>query len=503
MSLKNNGCFNILLFLLFFNEILNQTNEVVYLEFESYYKDGANIGNSFINDLQERRLYSELKIGESNLEIKLFLSMSHPFFAITPIHFENKENNLNSKYDFKESKSFKNITCPQKYFIESKKDIKAKETFKITLFNFNNKQFNEKSIEDMDIILGINDQYKQKKYLVNLGLELIIKNQDIDKQEYNFIYQLKSRNIIDDYYITYIFDKGKNNNGQNLYNSDELFNSKGKIIIGDLLNYYQNNNSSKSQLVSIYSSSADSSLLHWAIKFNNIYYIFGDKKENEIYKIVNFDINSFMISAPKSYQYNIKFQFFNNYITKGICHLYSDLGFETYYCDKSELFTISNLKAFPPIFLQSNELQYTFELNYEDLFTEKDGKFWFLITFPTFNDISEWYFGILFLRKYNFLFNYDSKIISFYNPNLPKEEKEQNKIDVSSSNNKTIKIFIIIIVILSVFSVGLGIYIAKICFENKKNKVRLNELNDNFEYETVEKIKKEFENGSESNLIGV
>lgn len=104
--------------------------------------------------------------------------------------------------------------------------------------------------------------------------------------------------------------------GQNLYNSDELFNSNGKIIIGDLINYYQSNNFSKSQLVSTYSSNVDSSLLNWAINFNNIYYIFGNKKENELYKIVNLDINNFVIQAPRSYQYNIKFQYFNDYLFK-------------------------------------------------------------------------------------------------------------------------------------------------------------------------------------------
>ena len=503
MLLKNNAFFKMFLLFIFFTDVLNQNNEVVYFEFKSLYKDGANIGDSFVSNLQERSLYSKVIIGEQNHEIMMLLSMSHPFFSLNPIHFVNKENNFDTKYDFKESKTFKNITCPQKFFIESKNDIKAKEMFKLTLFNFKNNEYIEKIIDDMDIILGVNNQYKENPYIINLGLELIRKNKDIDKQEYNFIYQLKSRKIIDDYYITYIFEKGKNKNGQNLYNSDELFNSNGKIIIGDLINYYQSKNFSKSQLVSTYSSNVDSSLLNWAINFNNIYYIFGNKKENELYKIVNLDINNFVIQAPRSYQYNIKFQYFNDYLFKKVCHLYSDYGFETYYCDKSENFSISNLESFPPIFFQSNELQYTFELNYEDLFVEKDGKFWFLVTFPTFNEISEWYIGNIFLRKYNLLFNYDSKIISFYNPNLQREDNDSSNKNNSKSNDITIKILIIIIVILSVFSVSIGILVGKLYYQNKKYKVRLNELNDSFEYETKEKIQKEFGNDPESNLIGI
>ena len=502
MPLKNNCLFKIFLLFLFFNESLNQNNEVVYFEFKSLYKGGAYIGDSFTGNLQERHLFSKINIGEQNHEIMMDLSMSHPYFALIPIHYKNEENNFTTDYNFKESKSFKNISCPQQFFFESKNDIKAKETFGLTLFNFKNNKFTKQIIEDFNIILGVNEQYKEYPFIISLGLELITKNEDIDKQEYNFIYQLKSRNIINEYYFTYIFDKGKNINGQNLYNSEELFNSNGKIIIGDLINYYQNNNISKSQLVSIYSSSVDSSLLRWSIQFDNLYYIFGDKKENDIYKLVILDINNFVIQAPNSYQYKIKFHYFNDYIFKGLCHLYSDYGYETYYCDKKENFTITNLKSFPSIFLQSNDLQYTFELNYEDLFVEKDGKFWFLITFPTFNEIFEWYIGNLFIRKYNFLFNYDSKIISFYNPNLPKEGDESKK-DILSSNSITIKILIIIVAILSVFSVILGIFLGKFWYQNKKYKARLNELNDNFEYETKEKINKEFNDNSESNLIGI
>ena len=137
----------------------------------------------------------------------MLLSMSHPFFALTPIHFVDKENNFDTRYNYKESKSFINITCPQKFFVESKNDIKAKEMLKLTLFNFKSNKYSEKVIDDMDIILGVNDQYKENPYFINLGLELLRTNKYIEKQEYNFIYQLKSKNIIDDCYIIYIFYK--------------------------------------------------------------------------------------------------------------------------------------------------------------------------------------------------------------------------------------------------------------------------------------------------------
>ena len=134
-------------------------------------------------------------------------------------------------------------------------------------------------------------------------------------------------------------------------------------------------------------------------------------------------------------------------------------------------------------------MQYIFEFNYIDFFIEKDDKFWFLVTFPTYYEIEEWYFGIIFLRKYNLIFNPDSKTISFYNPNLPTDEEPY--LPKHTINKKIRPIIIIIIVILLVTSIGLGIFLGKIINYNKKVKKRFNELDDSFEYITKDEIKEE------------
>ena len=203
-----------------------------------------------------------------------------------------------------------------------------------------------------------------------------------------------------------------------------------------------------------------------------------------------------MIVAPLSYMYNIKSIYFNNYVKENICHLYTDNGYETYYFDKSEYFTLSKLKSFPSLCFKNNELQYTFELNYKDLFIEKNGKYWFLIAFPTINRTSQWYFGRIFLKKYNLFFNYDTKTISFYNPNLPKEETPTTP---NNTSNTTLIICIVAIVVLSAVSIGLGIYLSKVCYKEKKAKGRINEINENFVYETQENNK--YENKSDINSI--
>lgn len=71
MSLKNNSYFIIILIILLFNEILNATDEVIYLEFKSLYNDGEFIDNTIISQLFQRRISSKLIIGEPEHEINV------------------------------------------------------------------------------------------------------------------------------------------------------------------------------------------------------------------------------------------------------------------------------------------------------------------------------------------------------------------------------------------------------------------------------------------------
>ena len=60
---------------------------------------------------------------------------------------------------------------------------------------------------------------------------------------------------------------------------------------------------------------------------------------------------------------------------------------------------------------------YTFELNYKDLFEEKDDKLYFLIAFDI-NEEDLWKLGTIFFRKYFFIFNTEEKTIGFYNNDI-------------------------------------------------------------------------------------
>ena len=99
--------------------------------------------------------------------------------------------------------------------------------------------------------------------------------------------------------------------------------------------------------------------------------------------------------------------------------------------------------------------------------------------------IEKWYLGLPFLRQYQFVYNYDSKTIGFYNPNIMKNKRsnitniEESKININLSQYSARKIILEILVI-SILLV-IAYFIGKKINEHRKK--RANELkDDNYEY---------------------
>ena len=136
------------------------------------------------------------------------------------------------------------------------------------------------------------------------------------------------------------------------------------------------------------------------------------------------------------------------------------------------------MEEFPTLYMNHKDFQYTFEFTYEDLFVEKDNQYWFLVALSIYNtDMEEWFMGIIFLRKYNLIFNQDTKTISYYNINLPTSKKKEFII-----NEKFVGyiIIIFIIIVLSILLIIFGLYICKKNLKIKERK-RLNHIYD-FDY---------------------
>lgn len=149
-----------------------------------------------------------------------------------------------------------------------------------------------------------------------------------------------------------------------------------------------------------------------------------------------------------------------------------------YYC-KNDFTTIQKIKNnFPKISFINNQLNYNFTINPNDLFIKKNEFIYCLMVFSM-NIDNGWVFGSPFLKNYQFMFELDSKKIFFYS--------SKNQVEISGINKRTL---IKIIFVLSIAFLILGFFIGRIIYRRHFKKLRINELDDTFEYNSIEKKEK-------------
>ena len=135
------------------------------------------------------------------------------------------------------------------------------------------------------------------------------------------------------------------------------------------------------------------------------------------------------------------------------------------------------------------EFDFHFILNYTDIFYEKFSKIYFLIVF-NYKESNYWEFGLPFFKKYKFIYNYDSKIIGFFNKNNKNNDIKGNNNTLNNNNffkdDGLITLIIILILLLLVLSlIFAGVLIGKKLY--KARKIRTNELPDLYDYNSINK----------------
>ena len=289
------------------------------------------------------------------------------------------------------------------------------------------------------------------------GLAYPMKNEE----EYNFILQLEKIKAINKaiFYFNYTDDN------QFLLNigsePNEIDNTyvKNPIVmeIDPILDY-----EAKSGKIRQY---------NWNLNFSRIFYFRKLPFQTDIDPYVEISrmktrkINFFqallipeddLIKGPFEYEEAIEENFFDKLISDNIC---TKIMFENkyyYFCKKEYKGLIKN--TFPSIYFYQPDINYMFELTYEDLFFEIGDYLFFGIYFDRFQIevfmgafISEWSFGKLFLKKYSFAFDLENKKLLFYKKN--KMEKTKNKaedkknVDENKSNKKIYQLGLILVVV--------------------------------------------------------
>jgi len=168
-------------------------------------------------------------------------------------------------------------------------------------------------------------------------------------------------------------------------------------------------------------------------------------------------------------------EFFKNYMTKNICfkEIY---GYERnifYYCKNTKEFNPKKLKE---INFKNVQLESNFVFDYNDLFFYKDDLAYFLILFREI-DINSFRIGEIFLKKYNLVFNHDSKMIGFYSNINDNKIENKNIIKDKGGSNFSLTNILLIIILVCILILGLFFFKRRL-----NRKIRANELEDKYSY---------------------
>jgi hypothetical protein len=181
-----------------------------------------------------------------------------------------------------------------------------------------------------------------------------------------------------------------------------------------------------------------------------------------------------LMFGPLIYYNLLKQNFFNEQIKLGHCKE-DKFKFNStfFYCNKdTEINKMENLIFF------NSDLNYTFVLTYEDLFYKVNDIYFFVFYF-TLAWAKSFKLGKVFFKKYNIIFNQDGKTIGIY-----------KKMKFLEKNGFNYHILIIIFCVIII--IGLFLYI-KYLSPLRKRRIRANELEDQFSYESKSDNNKEFE----------
>ena len=369
------------------------------------------------------KLLSIIDIGNPPQKIEAMFDLKSSKFYIS-----NSCRNCSTFYSYKNSNSFNKINTDIKP-LGFGNQIYANESF-IFYDGINSRQ---KRVENMLIYLPELDEedlqnINKNRNCLNIGIKFPDYNNNFQK---SFVQQLKTKNIINQYFWTMTFYDNK-------YNKDY----DGAFIFGDILNDYYpkiyNDDYSLNKIVKTYTGNKKlknnvnkNSILEWGLEFDEIYYELtnsdGNNHVNNIVYIhktmIDFNLNFNVILGTFEYYRSIQNDFFNYYFDKNICKCSYMRGslYKFIYCHYSN-FTQKDLEKFPSLKLKNRILRFIFNLDYKDLFSLTYDKKYYIFNIMAINvyqgdkdDGGEWVFGLPFLKKYQFSFDTDNKLIYFYN----------------------------------------------------------------------------------------
>ena len=463
----------IIIFLFILNENIKSIFSQIIIPFNTFKENitPSYYPSTFMYSSFNNKIQTQIKIGTPYQEINLLIKTLRIPLSINSIRMGTYH-----IIRFNESNSSSFIPLHERPYYYGELDftnaIKSKE-----LIYFNKNLI----LNNFSFLLGIEDFYNHRESGV-LGLQLPDSDQRV--KDISFIKQLKEKNLIKNY--TFFIQYEKENENDNINDM-----SNGKIILGMFPHVYNKDKYNKKNFREFYAEIVGGSL---GFKIKEAFYGKNNTSINRDFK-AQLAVEDNYIRGTKIFKNILMEKFFNKNIDRRICfearftHIDNSL-YEFFYCEKKlNLSEFENIKFIVDNFGISEEGNESYnttnliiELDYKDLFTEFDNKYYFLMYFPDNNYESTYFkFGKIIFQKYLLNFNLETKKIGFY-LNEKKGEKNDNDIEINKEKEGSLIAWILVgfLVLIVLVLIGFIIFINP-C---KKRTKRANELiDDNYTYE--------------------
>ena len=462
-----NKSINIIIILLLLNIMyIYNNNQIIIIPLKRINIPDSNL--NYIESLLQNQLYAEIKLGTPEQNIYLSISTETAEFSIESSLINNKF------YSYNKSSTHVNTEKKLSFYQEK---YKSGYIFKDSFYFLNEYSIKNifKTYDNIafDCIFELSEEYnKEKKYCIDdknnlisgvIGLQ-IPKSYDTSS---NILNSLSNLGAIDNNIWSLLYS--------DIYEENKVFLIIGKDPFQNTDNDDNNkkdnkNNYNEPKRANAFTNGIDS---YW-------YFIFSDIKTGNVKlnqeRTAEYAPQLGVIIGTAEYKKYINNTFFANLIKDNLC---SGKSINTngkkylyYECDRN-----ININNFESIVFTHQEFSYNFILDKNDLFINVNDKKYFLCVFVD-NDEEEeayysnkhWILGEPFYKKYNFVFDQNSKNILFY--------EEIN----SENNDEEINIYALIIAIILISLIlAVGIYfLFKVIFRPKR--IQANELEDTFNY---------------------
>ena len=463
-----NKILNVLFHFFLLTILYHNTYSYIVIPFNTYHpkiQPTQNIAENFIKEYINNTIYIELDIGNPPQKIpSLIYSDEFGIFLLNKkCSIPSEFNNIESSSTFLKKELHKDFSYKFRTQVDM---LLGSDMFKFKLNNKSQKQtildfmyspnlFENSSIKEENAEKHFADNNNHEYTCLGIG----IRSEQYVGREYesNFIKQLYIKEMIENNYFSIIYDENKSD--------------KGVFLIGIEPHLYNDDLYEEKQLRHI-NSRGKNFYIFWSLYPDKIFFKTNELNINITTNLVcSLEYNLGLIYGTKDYLDLIKQYFFDKLILEKKCHEeIINSAYTIFYC-----YNKNDIKEFPSLNLFFQQLLYTFILDYNDLFEEKDGKYFFKIIFDK-NNKMQWKLGKPFLSKYSLFNDYEEKTIGFYNQDLSRKKR-------SKFLNVLLNIFYFIIICTFGF---LGFYFGKKAYD-KVRKRRIYEIDDNYEYKNDEK----------------